>query len=67
MEMPRPCQQGKSRFEIVCLLCEQLRIKVRPVVHFVGTSALSCMKNGRPGGRPFGVSDRRRSQAGISG
>ncbi|WP_324041264.1 hypothetical protein [Aeromonas caviae] len=48
MEMPRPCQQGKSRFEIVCLLCEQLRIKVRPVVHFVGTLPLSCMKNGRP-------------------
>ncbi|MFQ2550807.1 hypothetical protein ACK3Z3_06780 [Aeromonas caviae] len=48
MEMPRPCQQGKFRFEIVCLLCEQLWIKVRPVVHFVGTSPLSCMKNGRP-------------------
>ncbi|WP_324035274.1 hypothetical protein [Aeromonas caviae] len=48
MEMPRPCQQGKFRFEIVCLLCEQLRIKVRPVVHFVGTSPLSCRKNGHP-------------------
>ncbi|MFQ2543923.1 hypothetical protein ACK3Z0_11515 [Aeromonas caviae] len=48
MEMPRPCQQGKFRFEIVCLLCEQLRIKVRPVVHFVGTSPLSCSKNGHP-------------------
>ena len=52
MEMPRPCQQGKSRAEIVCLLCEQLRIKVRPVAHFVSTPPPSCMKNGRPmGGR----------------
>ena len=43
-----PCQQGKQYFTIVRLLCEQLRIKVRPVVHFVGTSPLSCRKNGHP-------------------
>ncbi len=57
MEMPRPCQQGKYRSEIVCLLCEQLRIKVRPVAHFVGANPPFCMKNGRPDGRPFGISD----------
>ncbi len=62
MEMPRPCQQGKSRAEIVCLLCEQLRIKVRPVAHFVSTPPPSCMKNGRPGGRPFGVTLSSRDQ-----
>ena len=30
MEMPRPCQQGKSHSETVCLLYEQLAFKVPP-------------------------------------
>ncbi|MGY3887502.1 hypothetical protein ACW5WY_18670 [Aeromonas aquatica] len=43
MEMTLPCQQGKSRAEIVCLLCEQSVLKAAPF----------AKKTGRLGGGPL--------------